>query len=359
MHLWLALSPHGYGHAVMTAPLVAALKRRLPGLELTIQTSLPSEFLESRYGAGFRHVAEIHDFGFRMISSVGIDLEASRDDYRRLHDRWPEVIESEATRLGQARPDLVLSNVSYVTLAGASRAGIPAVGVSSVNWLDMYAHYLGHVAEAPAVLADMRQAYESARLFLRPCPAMTMSLANRRDIGPLAMIGQARGGALRQTFSLDPSIRIGLIAFGGIGHPLDLTRWPAIPGWFWLTSSPAPDRADMADSQRCGLPFIDLIPSVDAVITKPGYGTFTEAGLAGTPLLYLPRPDWPECPHLENWLSEHGRCHPIVEEGLFDGRLSMQLHSLLSLARPEPATASGIDQGVVALLETLHDCKRS
>ncbi|TAN60870.1 MAG: hypothetical protein EPN20_13195, partial [Magnetospirillum sp.] len=47
-HLWLALSPHGFGHAAMTAPVVTELRRRRPGLRLTIQTGVPRAFLESR-----------------------------------------------------------------------------------------------------------------------------------------------------------------------------------------------------------------------------------------------------------------------------------------------------------------------
>jgi hypothetical protein len=47
---------------------------------------------------------------------------------------------------------------------------------------------------------------------------------------------------------------------------------------------------------------IDLLRSVDAVIAKPGYGTFAEAACNATPLLYVRRQEWPEQDCLIEWL---------------------------------------------------------
>ena len=118
-HLWLALSPHGYGHAAMTAPVIDALRRLCPDLRLTIQTGVPRDFLETRYGPDFVYVADIPDFGFKMLSSTQVDLEASAQGYKDLHAHWPKVVEREAERLREAAPDLVLANAPYVTIAAA------------------------------------------------------------------------------------------------------------------------------------------------------------------------------------------------------------------------------------------------
>ena len=48
--------------------------------------------------------------------------------------------------------------------------------------------------------------------------------------------------------------------------------------------------------------FPDLLSSVDAVVTKPGYATFVEAPAAGRPLVTLDRPEWPETPILLDFL---------------------------------------------------------
>ncbi len=349
----------------MTAPVVGELRRRRPNLRLTIQTSVPRPFLETRYGADFNHVAEIADFGLRMTSAIGVDLDASAAAYAKLHAHWPAMVEREAARLRAAAPDLVLANVPYVTIAAAARAGIGVVALSSVEWADMYRHYLGHRPEAAAILTQMVEAYAGAEVFLRPAPAMDMpSLANVRDIGPVAVRGRRRRTEAMARLGLGEGTRLGLIAFGGIDHAMDVAGWPRLEGWAWLSSLPVPDdRQDFRAWETAGLSFSDLAASVDVIITKPGYGTFTEAAMAGTPVLYVPRPDWPECPHLDHWLEANTRALATSLQTMLGPALEAQLQKLFSLPAPPLAEASGINEAVAVLEESLNRvseiCERS
>ena len=211
-HLWLALSPHGYGHAVMTAPIVHALRKLRPDLRLTIQTCVPREFLEERYGPDFHYVPEIPDFGLMMLSATTVDLDGSAERYRRLHADFDQIVGREAARLREARPDVVLANVPYVILAAAARAGVPAVVLSSLQWADIYRHYLGDRPEAEAIWSEMRDSYNSAQVFLRVTPAMEMpSIANAVDIGTVAARGRNRRGELGKG-------RLGLVAVDRAGQ---------------------------------------------------------------------------------------------------------------------------------------------
>lgn len=349
VHLWLALSPHGYGHAAMSAPVVAEMRNRFPGLRLTIQSALPRAFLETRFGA-FDHVPEIADFGLKMKSSIEIDIEASAAAYGELHQDLDAVIAAESKRMALARPNLVLSNVAYVPLAAAAAAGIPAAALSCLNWADMYAHYLSGRPESRRIEDEMRACYGCASVFLRCTPAQTMTLANLHDVGVVASGGQRRRADLAQVLKVGEETRIGLIAFGGIDHSLALEHWPVLPGWVWLSSMiDTPDRPDMLRWEKAGLPFKDLIPSVDVLVTKPGYGTFTEAGLAGTPVLYVPRPNWPESPHLDNWLARHTKCYAAQPEELLSPDLAVLLQKLFSQPEQPLAIPDGVAQAVDAL----------
>jgi hypothetical protein len=340
-HLWLALSPHGYGHAAMTAPVVAALRRRVPDLRLTIQTSVPRNLLEERYGPDFTHVGDIPDFGLRMLSATEVDVETSAEAYRRQHADFSGLVEAEARRLRAARPDVVLANVPYVTLAAAAKAGIPAVALSSLQWADMYKHYLGHLPEAEAIIAEIRSAYHSAAAFLRVTPAMEMpSLDNVIDIG---VVGR-RGHDRRDELSLKAGGRIGLVAFGGIDHDLAMEHWPCLDGWTWLSAQECPPgRGDIIPWTSVGISFTDLTASVDVIVTKPGYGTFTEAGMAGTPVLFITRADWPECPALDEWVMRHTQALAVAPDELAKN-LESQLRKLFSLPRQRVADALGNDE---------------
>lgn len=329
----------------MTAPLVAELRRRRPGLRLTIQTAMPRDFLATRY-ADFTHVDDIPDFGFLMTSAITVDVEASADRYCALHADFPAVVEREATRLRAAAPDLVLANVPYVTVAAAAQAGIPVAAFSSLNWADLADHFFAAVPRCNQVRAEMRAAYACADVFLRPQPAQDMTLPNLRAIGPVARLGRDRRQEIRQRLGLADDVRLGVIAFGGIDHRLPLERWPRLPGWFWLSSlARTPDRPDMARWQAAEVPFTDLFPSVDLIVGKPGYGTFSEAGLAGVAVLYEPRLDWPESPPLEKWLAGHCRCLPATADQLIGGALELLLHKLFSLPHQPVAIPSGIAEG--------------
>lgn len=338
----------------MTAPLVAELRRRRPGLRLTIQTTLPAEFLATRY-SDFDHVAEIADFGFRMTSAVAIDLEASADAYLAQHADFPALVARETERLAAASPDLVLANVPYVTIAAAAAAGIPVAAFSSLNWADLVDHYLGGRAECAALRAEIRASYALADVFLRPSPAQAMTLPNIHDIGPVARLGRNRCEDIRRTLGLGRETRLGLIAFGGVDHRLPLERWPPLPGWHWLSSVPeTPTRPDMAPWQVAGIPFTDLLPSMDLIVTKPGYGTFSEAGLAGIPVLFEPRLDWPEAPPLEKWLAQHTKCLPATAEEMVGGALPALLQKLFSQSSRPLARPTGVAEGV-DVLERLLD----
>lgn len=349
MHLWLALSPHGFGHAAMTAPLVAELRRRHPDLRLTIQTALPRDFLETRYDT-FEHVRDIPDIGFRMKSPVELDLEASAVYYRRMHADFSGLVAGEARRLRQAAPTLVLANIPYVTIAAAAQAGVPVVAFSSLNWADMVAHYLGDRPDCAAIAREIHDSYAKAAFFLRTNPAQPMSLPNVRDIGTVARAGRVRSPELAERLGVGADTRIGLIAYGGIDHCLPWERWPEIEGWMWLGNQDAlPRRPDLVHWRQAGLPFSDLSASVDLLVTKTGYGTFTEAGLSGVAVLYQARPDWPEAAALEDWLGRHTRCLPITPGEMLDGGLPLLLRKLFSLPCQSVAVADGIHQGADAI----------
>lgn len=253
-HLLLALSPHGYGHAAMTAPVIAELRRRRP-LHLTIQTTLPAEWLATRFDPPFELVPEIPDFGAYMKGPLVVDVAATAERYASLHRRFDHWVAEEAGRQTGLGVDLVLSNISYVVLAAAARAGNPSIGFSCLTWSEIYAHECGARPEAAGILAQMQAAYGAADLFLRPEPATPMKgLANVRTIGPVARRIRSRRSELRQRLGLGPSEKLGLIGFGGVDLALPFGDWARVPNWRWLAPNPVTGRTDMLHWAKAGLP---------------------------------------------------------------------------------------------------------
>jgi hypothetical protein len=147
-----------------------------------------------------------------------------------------------------------------------------------------------------------------------------------------------------------------LIGLGGIAHHLPVDRWPRLPGVRWLV--PATWRCEHPGAlalESFGLGFTDLLASVDAVVTKPGYGTFTEAACNGTPVLYQRRADWPEQEPLIAWLSENARCEEVSARQLASGDIGDALYGLWTRPAPPLPDPNGAAEAAAILLR----CERS
>lgn len=356
-HLLVAISPHGFGHLAQVAPVINRLREILPELVLTLRTTLPRHKLEQRIQGAFTLQEAADDFGMQQRNALEVDLPASLERYRMLHANWPQEVERVAAELDDAGPDLILADVPYLTLAAARQAGIRSVAMCSLNWEAILRGYLGQDNGVEPMLKQMRAAYNRAEAFLCPAPSMPMpGLENIRHIGVVAMPASKRREQLIRDRLVDASERLVLIAMGGIDHRLPLERWPAITGVrFVVPEAWQIERSDCLGIESSGLGFSDLLASVDLVITKPGYGTFTEAALNGIPLLYVRRGDWPEEPCLIEWLQQHGRCMEISRDALELGAVSEPLLSLLRQKGPAPVAAEGVSEAASLLQHMLEE----
>lgn len=346
MHLLVDISAHGLGHLAQTAPVINALQAQAPDLQLTVRSAIPRARLALRIGGHFTHVAEARDFGLVMHNAMDIDLAASAQRYREFHADWRQRVAAEADWLRRHDIDALLSNVAYLPLAAAAAAGIPAFGLSSLNWADLFAHYFGDEPWAADIHAQILAAYNMADSFLRITPGLPMSdIERRQEIAPIVRIGRRNRSRVAQIMDLDESERWLLLAMGGMEFRLPVENWPQVAGLNWLVPGAWQlERGDVRSIDVAGLNFIDLLASVDAVVSKPGYGTFVEATYGGIPLLYLARDDWPETLHFAAWLARYGRAAELSRDTLVRGDFIDVLQELWQAPAPIPPPAAGADQ---------------
>ena len=143
-----------------------------------------------------------------------------------------------------------------------------------------------------------------------------------------------------------------MVAMGVIDHRLTMEHWPGIAGVRWLVpESWGVRREDVSAIESLGMDFRDVLASCDAILTKPGYGTFAEAACAGVPVMYVPRGDWPEAPYLVDWLQRHGVAMEVGAGRLRDGAL----HGTLEALWAEPRPPLPRNTGALEVVETV--CK--
>ena len=347
-HLLVCISAHGFGHVAQTAPILNLLHARMPALRITIRTMSPLTHLQSRIHVPFDYIREPSDIGMLMTSALDVNVKASADAYHAMHRDWGAKVMREATALRELAPDFVLSNVGYLPLAGANRIGVPCAAMSSINWADIFAHYCGAISGAHHITTQMQVAYNNAEAFLRFTPSMPMrELYHQQVIGPVAAAGQYRRAEINTCLNMHPDEKLVLVSLGGIAGNLPMDAWPRLPGVRWLV--PADWRSMHPDAhvlESLNMPFSDVLASADALICKPGYGSFVEAACSGVPVMYSNRDDWPESVFLAQWLAEHGLCREVSRAALESGSFSGPLLELLAQPRPQPVAPAGIVEAV-------------
>lgn len=342
-HLVVDLSSHGFGHAAITCPVLNALRPRARKIKVTIRTAVPAALIAERADFDFEYVAR-PDFGMVMAGTMSVLSDESYRAYKELHKDWVASVATATTELATLKPSLLLSNISYLSIAAAHKTGIPAVAFSAVNWADIFQHYCGNFPQAQSILHQMVDAYAGADIFLQPIPAMPMpSIRRHRLVGPVAEIGCDRRTELSERLDLDPDRRLVLLALGGIPTSLSFDAWPRLGETCVITDVQLQaNHPDVVSCEGLAFRFVDLIRSCDAIITRPGYGTVAEAACNGIPILLVPRGGWPETPAFIEWLATNGRAVLLEERELRSGDILAKLQAVCAMAAPPLPAPSGV-----------------
>jgi hypothetical protein len=333
----------------------SVLEERLPNFAVSSSSSSSSSLTVIPYA---------QDAGMVMKDALHVDVAKTMEWYRTFHEprHYQERIRHAAADLEVLEPDLLLCNVPYLSLeaahqlwgmggGGGSGTKTPAViALCSLNWADVFYSYCAKEPGASSIYHDMLQAYSRADVFVQPTPSMPMTnlhCRKKQSIGPIAMQGRRRMATTTTatttatttttvTTSLLSSITYELtgqmfeyfVLIGVGGMTIDnipLEHWPRLENTCWIVPdamlfpvrsvsspqhAPPPQRPDFIAQSLLESPelfsYIDLIASVDCILTKTGYGTQTEAVVHGIPTLCIERHDWPEHVYLKQWHQDNG-----------------------------------------------------
>lgn len=357
-HLVVSISGHGFGHVAQTAPVLNELHRLSPDLRLTVRSSAPLPHLRSRIHAPFDYLTSLGDIGMVMSSALTVEVEDSRAAYRHFHADWTQQISLEAQTLRELKADMVFSDVGYLPLAGAQQAGLANAAMCSLNWSDIFRHFCATAADETTdqrISQQIQACYSQADAFLRTTPGMPMKdLSNLIPLAPIAALGINRRDELNRYLKLSRDEKLILVSMGGIRNRLDIESWPRIAGIRYLVQKSWHARhPDALEFDDLPFSFNELLSSCDALLCKPGYGSFVEAASSGIPVLYFGRPDWPESPALVEWLQQNSPCREVTLQELAQGNLGDMLQTLGRAAKPAPIKPDGALQAANWILDRL------
>jgi len=342
------VSGHGYGHSTRTAEVLREVRALAPEVPIVVVGTTAERIFEQTAGAGLAFRNERVDVGLVQRGALVIDVEATLAAWDEFQRDAQARVAREAAWLRQSGARVVLADIPPLAFAAAQAAGLPAVGLSNFSWDWIYRHLARHAPGLARAAEAAARDYATAALLLELPFAGDLSAFPRREQIPLV----ARRASLtrqegRRRLGLGSAPAV-LVSFGGLGmRGVDLSVLAPLRDVQFLTeptTAPAPANVRViapAELSALGMGYVDLVASVDVVVTKPGYGIVSEAISARTRMVYTERGDFPEYPILVQGMSRWLPAVHVTNEDLRAGELRGAIERVLALPFPDPPDLGG------------------
>lgn len=350
-HLAYYISAHGYGHGVRSCDIIRALLTAAPDLSITLVSALPESFLRNRLGGA----AAIHirraafDVGMIQTDSIIVDIPATQKAVATLLDNRPHLIQQEIDFLHARHISAVVADIPAIPLEAAARAGVPRLAIGNFSWDWIYSPFALQNAAWQGMADAFRQGYAAADLLLKLpfAPPMTETFPQQMDIPLLARAGTSRREKIAALTGADPQKQWILLSFTTLQWNDRVLRTVETenPGHEFFTVKPLAWNGyrNIHAVDRAAVAFSDVLASVDAVITKPGFGILSECIVNQKPIIYADRSDFIEYPILVDAIQKYLRHVHIPAADLYAGHLAASLQALPHAPPPPSTLAAGGD----------------
>jgi hypothetical protein len=330
----LAVSGHGFGHAVRCAEVASELLAR--GALVKLRTDAPLSLFPS--GAQWIPSPDWPlDVGVAQHDGLDLDIDETRRGWDAFARELAPRAEAEAHMLREQGIDILLGDVPPLAFAASSRAGIPGAALGNFGWDWIYRAW----PDFDAAVVEVQSAYAQADVLFRlplhsTSPDAFPAFKAVEDVPLIARRAKRPCDEVRVELGLPMDRQIVLLSFGGFkARGLDI---PALGEWASYTFVIAPPialtSADMPDNvlvlDRSPVDFISLLGACDAVVTKPGYGIVADCLANRVAMLYTSRGPFREYDVLVDALSRLGRARYAPQDEVRAGHLGPHLDALLA-----------------------------
>ncbi|WP_017662667.1 hypothetical protein [Baaleninema simplex] len=323
--LYVAVTNHGFGHAVRVASVVAEIQRLNPDVLVAMVTTAPRWLLESYIEGDFLYRPRALDVGVVQSDSLNIDRDATLEKLQDIRRRQNDLIAAEVNFIRLNNVKLVLADIPPLAAKIARVAGVPGWMMSNFGWDFIYRDWGGEFLE----IADwIRECFQQCdRLFRLPMHEPLAAFPHVTDTGLTGGTPRYSIDELQQLLGITaPRDRTALLSFGGLGlQKIPYRVLEHFPDWLFLTfDANAPDLPNlvklldierrMERSQR--IRPVDVMPLCDRVVSKPGFSTFAEAMRLEVPVVSLTREGFAEAQLLLDGLQNRAP-HQIISHEEF------------------------------------------
>jgi hypothetical protein len=315
--LYIAITNHGFGHAVRAASVAAAVQQMYPEILLILVTTAPRWLLESYIPGDFIHRPRAFDIGVVQADSFAMDKAATLEKVQQIRAQEKSIIASEVNFIRQNRVGLILADIPPLAASIGKAAGIPCWMLSNFGWDFIYRAWGG---EFIAIADWIGECYAKCdRLFRLPFHESMSAFPQIVDVGLTGGTPRHNPDTLRSKWGITtPTEQTILLTFGGLGlQEIPYDNLLKFSDWQFITfDRNAPDLPNLIKITDQSYRPVDFMPICGRVVSKPGYSTFAEALRLGVPIVTLTREGFAEAPLLLEGIQNH-TYHQILNPAEF------------------------------------------
>lgn len=348
--LYIAITSHGFGHAVRASSVAAAVQQLCPEILLILVTTVPRWLLETYIPGDFIHRPRAFDVGVIQSDSITMDREATLEKLRQIRSSARSITASEVNFIRTNRVGLILADIPPLAATIAKAAGIPCWMMSNFGWDFIYRDWGGEFLE----MADwMSECYgQCDRLFRLPFHEPMSDFPNITDFGLTGGTPRHTPDELQEKFGLvTPPEQTVLLTFGGLNlQQIPYNSLSQFPEWQFITfDDKAPNLPNLLKVSGKEYRPVEFMPLCGRVVSKPGYSTFAEAIRMSTPIVSLTREGFAEASLLMEGIQNQAYHQILTPAEFFQGNWEF-LHD--SLQPPKQSERVAID-GTEAIAQTI------
>ncbi|MGC1394553.1 MAG: glycosyl transferase, partial [Coleofasciculaceae cyanobacterium] len=136
--LYIAITSHGFGHAVRASSVAAAIQELCPEILLVLVTTAPRWLLETYIPGDFIHRPRTLDVGVIQSDSLTMDQEATLEKLQQVRKNANSIIAGEVNFIRTNRVGLVLADIPPLAANIAKAAEVPCWMMSNFGWDFIY-----------------------------------------------------------------------------------------------------------------------------------------------------------------------------------------------------------------------------
>ena len=340
--IYIAITSHGFGHAVRAATVAEKLQQLRPDITLNLVTVAPEWLLKSYIKGNFVYRQRVFDVGVIQSDSLTMDRSATLNKMQEIISRQEQIIAEEAQYIKDNNIGLILADIPALAAPIARAAGIPCWMMSNFGWDFIYRDW---GEEFKDIVAWIENYYgQSDRLFRLPLAEPMSAFPNTTDVGLTGSKPQFTNDKLHDKFNLTaPVAKTVLLTFGGLGlQSIPYKNLQQFTDWQFITfDRNAPNLSNLLKIADRTIRPLDFMPICGRVFSKPGYSTFSEAMCCDTPIVSLTRDGFAEAQILLKGMQDYSQHQIVSTDDFFTGNWNFLHQPLLNPRKSKPLAKNG------------------